>query len=147
MLLRLERLEAAGAHSSEPPDQAPQDPLGWEALASIEQAMGRGAGHADLGRTATPILENFVALSALCGRRNHVDWDTAGGARAALFAQCALQINFATTGRAGSRCHPAGNAGELGLVSIFATCPPIPFLGQSHVSALQPIAPAWFAVA
>ena len=41
MLLRLERLEAAGRAFERAVDRAPQDPLGWEALASIEQAMGR----------------------------------------------------------------------------------------------------------
>lgn len=79
MLLRLERLEAARQAFERAVDLAPRDPVGWEALASIEQALGRAEQAAQIWQELLRHHpEDPVALSALWWQaQSELDWHRA----------------------------------------------------------------------
>lgn len=127
MLLRLERLEAAGRAFERAVDQAPQDPLGWEALASIEQAMGRTVQAMQIwDELLLRHPEDPVALSALWWQaQSTLDWDTAEALEPRLLS--ALQTNRQRAARV-SRYTLLGMP-ESWPVSIFRDLPTHPVSG------------------
>lgn len=93
MLLRYERLEAAGQAFARAAELVPENPVPWEALASIEHALGRVT---QAGQIWAELLRHHpddpVALAALWMQaQSTLDWDSAEALEPRLLAALQTQ--------------------------------------------------------